>query len=235
MGGRWFVTVVLAVLTAAAVACSSHDQPDGSVSPPVGETRVSAPRYIGPYSTGDFLDHIAEALETAGTYELAVKEINFVLPRWGGSDGGTVHVDLKTGNAVADLQRTGDGLYAIALYDGQTYFQRETCPTWARIQDAAGVLAAFIVTPEEVRHSRIIDVVATAPNSATFITRIDIQGIGVVTFEVEKSNSRPVHISSGNLTNNNQSLEWTFTNWGQSVAIPSIATDRLNGPGGNPC
>lgn len=121
-------------------------------------------------------------------------------PCWGGSDGGTVEVDLDSGTAYARLFRTGDGDYEVLLRRGQSSFKRESCPTWARTQDGAGVLAAFVLTPGEVRSSRDLG------NG-----EYELAGLGRVSMELDSA-GRPAVIRSDWLTGNGQPLTWRFGN-----------------------
>ncbi len=183
-------------------------------------------------SIEDLRIRVGGALEAAGTYRITAKQDNLVLPRWGGSDGGTVAVDLHAGTAVAGLRRTGDGQYAVAL-DGDTFFKRETCPSWTRIQDGAEVLAPFVLTGYEISQSRVLDTLVMGTDSATL--RVDLSGLGEVLMEIDNETGRPVRLWSETLTNNGKRLEWSFSGWGEPVAVPSISADRAGGPGGNPC
>ncbi len=177
---------------------------------------------------------VGRAVDSAGSYRLDATQQNFVLDRWGGSDGGTMQVDIHGDAAVADLHRTGDGQYAIVLQGGETYFKRETCPTWARIQAGREVLAPFVISGAEFRGSKVVE---TLPPSSATSTRakVDLAGVGEVTLEVDTETGRPLRITSDTLTNNGKPLEWSFSAWGEKVSVPNTATDRLSGPGGNPC
>ena len=80
--------------------------------------------FDSPYSGQELADKIQAAIDAEGAYTLAVQQTNFVLPQWGGSDGGTVTVgrpDIKVA-VNAELQRTGDGPYSIWLREGRTTF-----------------------------------------------------------------------------------------------------------------
>lgn len=146
------------------------------------------------------VESVAAAMEKAGSYRLEVEQGDLVLPRSGGSDGGTVEVDLDSGTAYARLFRTGDGDCEVLLRRGQTFFKRESCPTWARIQDGAGVLAAFVLPPGEVRSSRDLG------NG-----EYELAGLGRVSMELDSA-GRPAVIRSDWLTGNGQPLTWRFGN-----------------------
>lgn len=231
MTTRRAAILIAALLCAATLACSERADHRSTPEP---DTCDRFPNLCTPQA-GDYLFQVGRAIGDAGSYRLAVTQTNLVLPRWGGSDGGTVMVDVKAGAASADLQRTGDGRYAVVLRNGETYFKRETCSTWAKIQDGSGVLAGFVLTPAELQSSTLISVEPSNPSAKTQSVQANITGIGPVTLEVERATSRPVRISSDTLTNNGKPLEWSFSDWGTRVDIPNPSTDRLSGPGGNPC
>lgn len=231
MTNRWAALLLTALLCAAALACSKRADHSSTPEP---DTCDRFPN-LCQTQTGDYLFQVGRAVGNAGTYRLTVTQTNYVLPRWGGSDGGTVQVDVKSGAATAQLQRTGDGPYAVVLRNGETYFKRETCSTWAKIQDGSAVLAAFVITPGELQASRLVSVEPSSPSAKTQVVRADLAGIGPVTLEVEKATGLPLRITSGTLTNNGKTLEWSFSDWGAEVDIPNVSSDRLSGPGGNPC
>lgn len=235
MALRFRLVAVLVTLGVAAAACSDRDRQELTPADRTesADTCERFPSFCDS-QTGDFLFQVGRALDGAGSYRLAVTQTNLVLPRWGGSDGGTVGVDLKADIAVADLPRTGDGRYTVVLRSGETYFQRQTCPTWARIQDGGEVLAPFIITSEDMAHSKLLDVLPS-PSASSSVVSLDLEGLGVVTMEVEKSTWRPIRVTSGTLTNNGKSLEWSFSSWGEKVTAPDVSTNRSSGPGGNPC
>jgi hypothetical protein len=216
----------------ALAACSSRE--DDATRPGDPENVDSCDRFpnLCELSDTDLKIHVGGALETAGTYRVTATQDNLVLPRWGGSDGGTVSVDAKAGTAVAELRRTGDGQYAVVL-NGDTFFKRETCPNWTRIQDGKDVLAPFVITPAEVSRSRVLETITNTAKTATI--RVDLAGLGEVTMEIDNETGRPRRLWSETLTNNGKRLEWTFDHWGEPVRPPNASADRVGGPGGNPC
>ncbi len=227
MTARWLWAVGLLFVAICAAGCSKRESSS--------QINDSCDRFPGLCESGDLLLQVGRAMDEAGAYRLTVNQENFVLPRWGGSDGGTVDVDLNSGDAVANLHRTGDGNYAIVLRDGETYFKRETCPNWAKIQDGAQVLAPFVITSDEIAHSKLIKILPSSTSAATGVARLDLEGVGEVTLEMEQHSLLPVRITSETLTSNGKPLEWTFSNWGDQVKVPPVSGDRLSGPGGNPC
>ncbi len=224
MTNRWAALLLAALFCATAAACSERKAASVTTSTPAATTDLS----------GGILPAAARAMDGATSYRLSVTEEDYVLERWGGSDGGTVDVNLKSGEAKANLHRTGDGQYAIVLKTGETYFKRDTCPSWAKIQAGQAVLAPFVITGAELRSSKLFE---TLPSTSASSQRVkaDLTGIGTVTLEVEKATGLPIRITSDTLTNNGKPLEWAFSDWGARVDIPNISSDRLSGPGGNPC
>ncbi|MGE0602076.1 MAG: hypothetical protein AB7J35_21975 [Dehalococcoidia bacterium] len=236
--GFWTsILLLLAGMSLAMMACSERDNvtPTQSVFPDIEATCTASPKSCMTFVGPSFFREMGRAMEGAKTYQITANQENLVLPRWGGSDGGSVSVDLSAEAAVADLRRTGDGQYAIVLTDGETYFKRETCPDWTRIQDGADVLAPFIITADELSRSKVLEVLKSPPGSPLLTVKADLAGLGVVTLEVDKTTGLPFRISSDELTNNGKSLAWTFSEWGASVSVPKVSTDRVGGPGGNPC
>ena len=211
MAGRPGVVAIATLAVFCAAGCSERSSGSSNL------TNTSE-------ATGSGLSAAAAAVEQAGSYRLVVEQSNLVLPRWGGSDGGEVLVDVEAGVAYARLFRTGDGPYEIVLSDGETAFKRETCATWARLQDAAGTLALFVVTPDELRRSSEIGG-----------GEYDLEGVGRVQLEFD-ADGRPSVLRSKDLTGNGKDLEWRFEDWGTRVDAPKPGTNlRLSGPGGNPC
>ena len=225
------VWLLLATVLLGLSACSIRDKNDAK---PTASSCIQDPQGCQG-QTGDYLFQVGRAIGDAGTYRLTATQTNLVLPRWGGSDGGTVLVDVKSSAASADMERTGDGPYAVVLRNGETYFKRETCSTWAKIQDGSGVLAGFVLTPDELQHSRLVSVEPSDTSAKTQVVQADLAGVGPVTLEVDKATSRPVRLSSDVLTDNGKRLEWVFSDWGAKVDIPTVVSERLSGPGGNPC
>ena len=229
---RMFV-VLLAAVAVFAAGCSPRDD-DGS-RPDDAENIDSCERFpnLCELSDKDLQIRVGGALETAGTYRITAVQDNLVLSRWGGSDGGSVSVDVKAGTAVADLRRTGDGQYAVVL-SGDTYFKRETCRNWTRVQDGKDVLAPFILTPDEISRSRVLETVSHGASSAILL-RVDLAGVGEVMLELDSESGRPLKLWSETLRNNGRRLEWRFDQWGDPVPPPNVSADRVGGPGGNPC
>ena len=98
----------------------------------------------GTLSATSLLAGAQRAVDRAGSFELAVQGRNYVLPQWGGVDGGTVAV-TRGGDVTATLTRTGDGLYTMIFVNKQTYFERSTCSHWQRVPGGgATVLSPFL-------------------------------------------------------------------------------------------
>ena len=232
-----WIILVLAGVSAASVACSERVKvaPTPSVFPDIAATCAASPNSCTTSIGPSFFLEVARAVGAENTYRITAAQENYVLPRWGGSDDGSVSVDLAANAAVADMRRTGDGQYAIVLKDGETYFKRETCSDWTRIQDGAGVLGPFMFTPDELSHSKVVEVLKSPPGSPLLTIKADLTGLGLVTLEVDRTTGLPFRLSSDTLTNNGKPLAWSFSEWGGTLSVPSVSTNRVGGPGGNPC
>ena len=115
-----------------------------------GASSTAGATATGTVTPADALQRTEQTL--AGGYTITVTASNFLLPQWGGSDGGTVQVGKDGKSAVARLRRTGeDSYYDIRYVDGQTFFKRGTCDTWARVPGGgADVLKPFLLTASHV-------------------------------------------------------------------------------------
>jgi hypothetical protein len=192
----------------------------------------------GPYDGDELARLIQAAIDREGAYTLAVRQENLVLPRWGGSDGGTVTIGLDEGQAVAvaNLRRTGDGDYTIWLREGQTYFKRSTCNALARVPGGTDeVLQPFNFLGkdrlEEARNLR-------AATGRT-VLMLEMEDWGPVEIGVEPRTFRPTTVSALNATKNGKPLLWEFKDWGKQPEIELSDTEFEKaydrGPGGNPC
>jgi hypothetical protein len=183
-------------------------------------------------SPDEVLVRVQGALSQKGSYRLEVRGQNLVLPRWGGIDSGTVDVRLDGSAASADLERTGDGQYKIVLVDGQTYFQRSTCPSFTRVPGGgAEVLKPFVLSDlVDPQHFNPIGVIDPPP-----VIGLRTPELGRIALELDPESFLPVRLSK----NNNQSSgssEWEFSYWGERVSVDAPSGDVAdNGPGGNPC
>jgi hypothetical protein len=183
-------------------------------------------------SPDEVLVRVQRAIERKGSYRVAVTGHNLVLPRWGGIDSGTVDVRVEGSAASADVERTGDGHYKIMLIDGQTFFQRRTCPSFTRVPGGGPeVLKPFVLSDLiDPRHFNPIGVI-----DPPAVIEVRTPELGRVALELDPESFLPVRLAK----NNNQpdgSSEWQFSNWGEPVGVDAPSGDIAdNGPGGNPC
>ena len=244
--GLWAALLPGFVLVAAMSACSERDSNHASSTPPAEASRsaipTDAPDGPGPgnepYEGAELAALIQETIEKEGAYTLAVRQENLVLPRWGGSDGGTVTVGRVNGEtiAVADLRRTGDGNYAIWLKDGQTYFRRTTCTAMARVPGGTDeVLQPF----NFLQNHRIEGASKLKAATGRTALMMEMEGWGAVEIGFEPRTFRPTSVSALNATKNGKPLLWEFKDWGKAPEIEPADREFENaydrGPGGNPC
>lgn len=169
-----------------------------------------------------------DAVAHAGGYRIRVQQTNFVLARWGGSDGGTVEVSSDGTEAIARLKRTGENNadYEIRLTDGETYFKRSTCDQAFHISGGGAVLQPYLLMQTNA--------LASAQDARLEDGRIraTLANLGEVFIDLD-GKARPKMISSVLST---RQLVWTFDSWGNDIDVKKpagVAGD--GGPGGNPC
>ncbi len=185
-------------------------------------------------SPDEVLMRVQRAMSQNGSYRLEVRGQNLVLPRWGGIDSGTVDVRLDGSAASADLERTGDGPYKIVLVDGQTYFQRSTCPSFTRVPGGGPeVLMPFALS--DLADPRHFVPVGGVDRGAVIEARTP--KLGRVAFELDPESFLPLRLSKIRTeADGASSSEWEFSNWGEPVNVDAPSGDIAdNGPGGNPC
>jgi hypothetical protein len=216
---RW-VGVVALLLTLLLGACSPG-QVDDPLVVNIDPAAVDA---------SQALRMVQKALDNGDGYRLRVEQKNFVLPRWGGADGGTVDMSRDATMAIARLARTGepDATYTMTLVGGQTYFRRSTCNESFRVPGGTpDVLRPFSFTAtlglENARDARW-------QGNAIAAT---VEGLGPVTIEVDLKTGRPSRIIG---KTGSGDLRWTFEAWGvkPNVSKPG-GTVQDRGPGGVPC
>jgi YHS domain-containing protein len=174
------------------------------------------------------LTQVQDAIDRADGYTMAVQQTNFVLPRWGGADGGDVHVGAHGTEAKARLKRTGEtnATYAITYAGGTTYFQRSTCQESFQMPgEKVNVLRLYLLAATDaIGHAKD----ATIDGSTITAT---LAGLGRATIQVDASTMRPRTITASNASG---PVVWIFKDWnGIKVSPPHAATER--GPGGIPC
>ncbi|MBI2765761.1 MAG: hypothetical protein HYX53_07605 [Chloroflexi bacterium] len=230
------MTRALLMLAAAALfanACSiKTTNPDAKVATAVSATAAAATAQAGGPATG-VLARAQAALDAAGAYTIDVTATNFVLPQWGGSDGGVVEVNAAIPVARARLKRTGEGSYTVLLVDNQTFFERTTCETFARIPGGGrNVLEPFIIA----RNGRLASAQAVQPpltSAAGIIVAANLEWLGPVTITLDAATMLPLTIEQQSAAPH---AVWAFRDWGKSVDVERPAgpiADR--GPGGDPC
>ncbi len=212
---RWLAVLVGLVLLAA--ACSERTRP-GSPTP------AAVPK-----DAAEALSRAQDALDRAGGHHVEMTGHNFALAQWGGIDSASVTVDGKGTAATATIARTGEGTYAVILIDGQTYFQRETCTTWARVPGGApAVLGPFLWKRSAALRNATGGRLDTA--GAAITVRATMGSLGEVAVELDPATFLPRRLTRAD------GLSMTFSDWGKapSMAKPSgNVPDR--GPGGIPC
>lgn len=206
------------LLAAVVLVAACSDRPAGSASP-----TPTVPL------SGDAIHRLQEAVDRYSSYGLTVEQSNFVLPSWGGSDGGTVSVADDGAVVQADLVRTGEpkATYHIMLTHGQTYFKRSTCENVFRVPGGpSDVLAPFVFFHKGFTR-------ASNVRSADGLLEATLPTLGPVTIAIDPSTGLPKTIRGAN---NGKPLVWTFSDWGHagdSIGFGFTPPDR--GPGGIPC
>lgn len=174
----------------------------------------------------------AAAREFEGGYRLRVEQSNFVLPQWGGADGGTVAVSGDGRRVRAELARTGeaDATYTILVVDGETFFRRSTCGETFRIPGGGNAVLDAFNFPKTGAFDRAA-ATATRVDGETVRARLEPLGEVVVTFAA--GSTRPTEIRG---TAGGRPLSWTFEGWGESPMVEKPAPPvQDRGPGGIPC
>lgn len=176
----------------------------------------------------DALAQVQDAIDSASGYTLAVEQSNFVLPGWGGADGGTVYVGGHGAEAWATLARTGEQNATYKIFDtgGITTFQRSTCGQAYQVSGRVDVLEPYIFA----RANAIANATNASVNGSTITA--NLAGLGKVVIEVDPKTHRPMSISASNASG---PIVWTFKNWSAVKVTPPSSTAGERGPGGIPC
>jgi hypothetical protein len=179
------------------------------------------------------------AVDHAASFEIAVKGHNFVLPQWGGVDGGTVTV-TRGGEVIATLTRTGDGLYTMYLVNKQTYFERSTCSHWQRVPGGGStVLSPFLwFTTRPLSSASQASIVSETATVAVVSATITSFGAGAATIWIARASSLPMKVTwnASASADNGSTTSWSFSGWGIAVAVSEqLGSPSDGGPGGNPC
>jgi hypothetical protein len=207
-----FVDVALVM-----AACSDKSAP--------AVATVAAP----PGDAPEALSRAQEAVDRAGGYHVEMTGHNFPLPQWGGIESASVTVDGKGATASAKVARTGEGSYTVILVEGQTYFQRETCTTWARVPGGGpAVLEPFLWSRSASLRNATGGSLDTAGGVITVHARMGL--LGEVAVELDPATLLPRRLTRPD------GLSMTFSGWGKGPSVtkpPGNVPDR--GPGGIPC
>jgi len=180
-----------------------------------------------------------QAVDRAGSFRITVQGHNFVLPQWGGIDGGTVTV-THGGDVTAQLDRTGDGLYSMIFVNKQTFFERSTCSHWTRVPGGgATVLVPFLWSTADVLGSASPALIVSQTGTVVVVdTTIAALGPGTATITIARATSLPMKATwtSSDYSDNGSHLSWSFSDWGTTATVrPPGGSPSDNGPGGNPC
>lgn len=216
----------LILLAVFAAACSKGAS---SAPTPTAASPATSPETV--------LQRAEAAIQRASGYTIGVTGHNFVLPRWGGVDHGTVEVGSNGPVASARLQRTGDGEYQMILVDGQTFFQRSTCSHDTRVPGGgADVFAPFLIATNGylANASSLTLTRSDDGRLARLAGRLGDLGDGVI--EIDTATYLPTTLSTTADTASGSQTTWRFTKWGQAPTITAPSGNVLdNGPGGDPC
>jgi hypothetical protein len=189
---------------------------------------------VGPLPSDPYqaLQEIDAAVRAAGGYAITTEQSNLVLPQWGGTDGGTIRVAGDGASAEAELWRTGEGgPYSIVFAEGQTFFRRATCPTWARIPGGGPqVLNPFLIS----KNGLLANATATRWEGGALVTQT--AALGEVKLEVSPVTRLPTSLTAVRTAANLGQLRWSFGGWGRPLSVRAPDTGGVDrGPGGNPC
>ena len=242
-GGGWRLlrTASAAAVALAAVACSACSQTSPPSQPVTSgaASQATSTSAAGTLSASGLLAAAQQAVDRAGSFELAVQGHNYVLPQWGGVDGGTVIV-TRGGEALATLTRTGDGLYTMIFVDKQTYFERSACSHWLRVPDGGPtVLSPFLwSTTSPLSSASQASIVSETAAVAVVSATIGSLGAGTATMWIARASSLPTRMAwtTSASAGSGSTTSWSFSDWGTSAAVSAPSGSPAdNGPGGNPC
>ena len=231
-------STVVALVAGMCAACSPTTPPPAAGTPGAPCQTIAASAK-GTLSATSLLDAAQQAADCASSFDLAVQGHNFVLPQWGGVDGGTVTV-TQDGEALASLTRTGDGLYTMYLVNKQTYFERSTCSHWLRVPGGgATVLSPFLwSTTSPLSSATQASIVSEASGVVVVSATINTLGAGTATIWIARSTYLPMKMTwtASASADSGSTTSWSFSGWDTGIAISEqLGSPSDNGPGGNPC
>jgi hypothetical protein len=194
---------------------------------------------VGTLSATSLLAAAQLAVDHAASFEIAVKGHNFVLPQWGGVDGGTVTV-TRGGEVMAMLTRTGDGLHTMILANKQTYFERSTCSHWLRVPGGGStVLSPFLwSTASPLSSASQVSIGSETAEVAVVSATINALGAGTATIWIARASDLPMKVTWTAIASadSGSTTTWSISDWGISAAVSAPSgSPPDNGPGGNPC
>lgn len=229
-------------LIALAAACGASTERRSTVTPNPGTSGTSAsgaPSSTGATGAATPSDALARTRASlADGYTITVTAANFVLPQWGGSESGTVEVGAGGTTASAHLRRTGeDSFFDIRFVEGQTFFKRGTCDTWARVPGGgADVLKPFLVAATNVLATAQNPQFVAADNRVVVDATID--GLGRALIQMEPETYKLVTIVFGDKPDNagHTGFTFDFSDLGKALSVEKPSGDIPDrGPGGAPC
>jgi hypothetical protein len=194
---------------------------------------------VGTLSATSLLAAAQLAVDHAASFEIAVQGHNYVLPQWGGVDGGTITV-TRGGDVTATLTRTGDGLYTMIFVNKQTYFERSTCSHWLRVPGGGStVLMPFLwSTTSPLSSASQGSILSETAGTAVVSATISSLGAGTATIWIARASSLPMKVTwtASASADSGSTTSWSFSDWGTSAAVSAPSGSPAdNGPGGNPC
>jgi hypothetical protein len=229
---------IVALVAAVCSACS-QTIPAAAPATPGASGQATSTSAAGTLSASSLLDAAQQAVDQSWSFEIAVQGHNFVLPQWGGVDGGTVTV-MHGGEALATLTRTGDGLYTMYLVNKQTYFERSTCSHWERVPGGGStVLSPFLwTTTSPLSSASQASIVSETSGVAVVSATINALGAGTATIWIARATYLPMKMTwtASASAGNGGATSWSFSGWGIQVLIAEqLGSPSDGGPGGNPC
>ncbi len=232
----WILAVLAAVAVLLVSAACGSGKSSSKRTPTPGASSIAGTTATGTVTPADALQRTEQTL--AAGYTITVTASNFLLPQWGGSDSGTVQVGKDGKSAVARLRRTGeDSYYDIRYVDGQTFFKRGTCDTWARVPGGgADVLKPFLLTASHVLTTVQDPKFIEADNRLVADATVD--GLGRSLIQMEPKTYELVTIVFGDQPDNagHRGFTFDFSDVGKPLTVEKPSGDVPDrGPGGAPC
>ncbi|MGD1053328.1 MAG: hypothetical protein ABR950_05805 [Candidatus Dormibacteria bacterium] len=241
-GGRTIARAFALMCALVAGVCSACSPPftlftgSGTPGAPCPATPTSAG---GSVSATSLLAAAQQAVDCERSFELTVQGHDYVLPQWGGVDGGMVLV-TQDGEVLATLTRTGDGLYTMYLVNSQTYFERSTCSHWLRVPGGGStVLRPFLwSTTSPLSSASQPSIVSETSAVAVVSATIAALGAGTATIWITRATDLPTKMTwtASASAGSGATTAWSFSGWGTGIEVSEqLGSPSDDGPGGNPC